>query len=237
MFNSIMIFGSNQEERQKKALYIIQNEFTDQFKKRVGEWEDLEKHPDVKLIEQQKDKKSIGISDVKEGIKYLQEKPFLEKIKFMIIPKGYLLTRDAQGALLKTLEESPKHAVTIILVKTINDLLDTVTSRCRKISAKEYTYQDKKEVNKKLSYNEILNMNKGELLDFAGEISKEEKEDIVEYLERWLVEARNFMLNSQGYSSTFSTAQNIKKILRTKNDLERTNLNTRLALESLMLNI
>lgn len=237
MFNSIMIFGSNQEERQKKALYVIQNEFTDQFKKRVGEWEDLEKHPDVKLIEQQKDKKSIGISDVKEGIKYLQEKPFLEKIKFMIIPKGYLLTRDAQGALLKTLEESPKHAVTIILVKTINDLLDTVTSRCRKISAKEYTYQDKKEVNKKLSYNEILNMNKGELLDFAGEISKEEKEDIVEYLERWLVEARNFMLNSQGYSSTFSTAQNIKKILRTKNDLERTNLNTRLALESLMLNI
>ncbi len=232
-----MIFGSNQEERQKKALYVIQNEFTDQFKKRVGEWEDLEKHPDVKLIEQQKDKKSIGISDVKEGIKYLQEKPFLEKIKFMIIPKGYLLTRDAQGALLKTLEESPKHAVTIILVKTINDLLDTVTSRCRKISAKEYTYQDKKEVNKKLSYNEILNMNKGELLDFAGEISKEEKEDIIEYLERWLVEARNFMLNSQGYSSTFSTAQNIKKILRTKNDLERTNLNTRLALESLMLNI
>jgi hypothetical protein len=80
-------------------------------------------------------------------------------------------------------------------------------------------------------------MNKGELLDFAGEISKEEKEDIIEYLERWLVEARNFMLNSQGYSSTFSTAQNIKKILRTKNDLERTNLNTRLALESLMLNI
>lgn len=237
MFNSIMIFGSNQEERQKKALYVIQNEFTDQFKKRVGEWEDLEKHPDVKLIEQQKDKKSIGISDVKEGIKYLQEKPFLEKIKFMIIPKGYLLTRDAQGALLKTLEESPKHAVTIILVKTINDLLDTVNSRCRKISAKEYTYQDKKEVNKKLSYNEILNMNKGELLDFAGEISKEEKEDIIEYLERWLVEARNFMLNSQGYSSTFSTAQNIKKILRTKNDLERTNLNTRLALESLMLNI
>jgi len=237
MFNSIMIFGSNQEERQKKALYVIQNEFTDQFKKRVGEWEDLEKYPDVKLIEQQKDKKSIGISDVKEGIKYLQEKPFSEKIKFMIIPKGYLLTRDAQGALLKTLEESPKHAVTIILVKTINDLLDTVNSRCRKISAKEYTYQDKKEVNKKLSYNEILNMNKGELLDFAGEISKEEKEDIVEYLGRWLVEARNFMLNSQGSSSTFSTAQNIKKILRTKNDLERTNLNTRLALESLMLNI
>lgn len=72
-----------------------------------------------------------GIDDVRllrEGVHTL---PFDSKYKVYIIDEVHMLTKEAFNALLKTLEEPPRHAVFILATTEFDKLPETIVSRCQ----------------------------------------------------------------------------------------------------------
>jgi len=72
-----------------------------------------------------------GIEDIKtlrDGVRVL---PFDSKYKVYIIDEVHMLSKDAWGALLKTLEEPPKHVIFILATTELEKVPDTIISRCQ----------------------------------------------------------------------------------------------------------
>lgn len=87
-------------------------------------------HPDIIRLKKQKDKKTLGIEEIREQIiKQVYVKPFIASKKLFVISEGDDLTQEAQNGLLKVLEEPPEYVTFIILVSKKSRLLDTVLSR------------------------------------------------------------------------------------------------------------
>lgn len=72
-----------------------------------------------------------GIDDIRtlrEGVRVL---PFDSKYKVYIIDEVHMLSKDAWGALLKTLEEPPKHVIFILATTELHKVPETIISRCQ----------------------------------------------------------------------------------------------------------
>ncbi len=72
-----------------------------------------------------------GIDDIRElrdGVRVL---PFDSKYKVYIIDEVHMLSKDAWGAFLKTLEEPPKHVIFILATTELRKVPDTIISRCQ----------------------------------------------------------------------------------------------------------
>ena len=72
-----------------------------------------------------------GIEDIKhlrDGTRVL---PFDSKYKIYIIDEVHMLSKDAWGALLKTLEEPPKHVIFILATTELHKVPETIISRCQ----------------------------------------------------------------------------------------------------------
>lgn len=72
-----------------------------------------------------------GIEDIKmlrDGARVL---PFDSKYKVYIIDEVHMLSKDAWGALLKTLEEPPKHVIFILATTELQKVPETIISRCQ----------------------------------------------------------------------------------------------------------
>ena len=70
------------------------------------------------------------IRDLREKIKY---PPALTKYKVYIVDEVHMLSTGAFNALLKTLEEPPKHAVFILATTEPQKLPATILSRCQRL--------------------------------------------------------------------------------------------------------
>ncbi len=79
------------------------------------------------------DNGSIGIDAIKEGKRFLNQKPILSKRRVLIIDDGHKLTPQAQNAILKISEEPPQSSLIIIVSPTLDSLLPTLTSRLQRI--------------------------------------------------------------------------------------------------------
>src|SRR3990167_4665428 len=80
-----------------------------------------------------------GIEDIKqlrEGVRVL---PFDSKYKVYIIDEVHMLSKDAWGALLKTLEEPPKHVIFILATTEFHKVPETIISRCQVFTFKKPT--------------------------------------------------------------------------------------------------
>lgn len=78
-----------------------------------------------------------GIDDIRtlrEGARVL---PFDSKYKVYIIDEVHMLSRDAWGALLKTLEEPPKHVIFILATTELQKVPETIVSRCQVFTFKK----------------------------------------------------------------------------------------------------
>ena len=80
-----------------------------------------------------------GIEDIRalrEGVRVL---PFDSKYKVYIIDEVHMLSKDAWGALLKTLEEPPKHVIFILATTEFHKVPETIISRCQIFTFKKPT--------------------------------------------------------------------------------------------------
>lgn len=78
-----------------------------------------------------KNKKSIGVEEIKSIIQEINIKPYEGDKKVIIIHNADYITIDAQNAFLKTVEEPPRGIFILLLCENIENLLDTIKSRCQ----------------------------------------------------------------------------------------------------------
>ena len=78
-----------------------------------------------------------GIDDIKELRAGVQVLPFDSKYKVYIIDEVHMLSKDAWGALLKTLEEPPKHVIFILATTELHKVPETIISRCQVFTFKK----------------------------------------------------------------------------------------------------
>ena len=88
-------------------------------------------HPDIFLLEPEKEGVSLKIEKIRELIKNIALKAYEGKRKVYIINDAHLATQEAQNALLKTLEEPPSASVVILITDKIGSLYSTIRSRAQ----------------------------------------------------------------------------------------------------------
>ena len=84
-------------------------------------------HPDIITVRPEEDKKSIGVSEVREVVSQAAVKPYRADKKVVILSND--ITEAGQNALLKIIEEPPAYMVFIFTQSSESSLIETVRSR------------------------------------------------------------------------------------------------------------
>ena len=95
-------------------------------------------HPDFMVIDAE-NSKEIKIAQVRFLQEKIAEKPVVSSKNVYIINNVDLMNTEAQNCLLKTLEEPPEYAVIILVLSNESKLLNTIKSRCTKITFNRLT--------------------------------------------------------------------------------------------------
>lgn len=78
-----------------------------------------------------KNRKSIGVNEIRELIEEINKKPVEGNKKVIIIYEAESMTQEAQNAFLKTIEEPPNGIFIMLLCENMEFILDTIKSRCQ----------------------------------------------------------------------------------------------------------
>lgn len=89
-------------------------------------------HPD--FYEMKPENKTIKIEQIRSMQQAISEKPITSNRKVYLIIDSDTMTKEAQNCLLKTLEEPPEYATIILTTANEAKLLNTIKSRCIKVS-------------------------------------------------------------------------------------------------------
>ena len=136
-------------------------------------------NPDFSIIEP--DGNTIKIEQIRELQKRVQEKPIISTKKVYVINNADFMTKEAQNALLKTLEEPPEFVTIILIGENDNAFLNTIKSRCMILHFNSISNSDMEKF-LEMNYNMKITPN---MLDiFQGSIGKaiELKDKQEEYL-------------------------------------------------------
>ena len=78
-----------------------------------------------------------GIDDIRQLREHVSVMPFSSPVKVYIIDEVHMLSKDAWNALLKTLEEPPKHVIFILATTELDKVPETIVSRCQTFTFKK----------------------------------------------------------------------------------------------------
>ncbi len=105
-----------------------------EFSKAILKTDNLDNHPDFKIITKKEDKKDILVEQIrKEVIDDVYIVPAVGDRKVYIIDGAESLNIASQNTLLKTLEEPPKYITIILISSNISSFLTTILSRVNQI--------------------------------------------------------------------------------------------------------
>ncbi len=123
--HSYLFFGDSGIGKKQVAL---------EFAKKILKTDNLENHPDFRIISRKEDKKDILVEQVrKELVDEIYVTPASGDRKVYIIDNAECLNAAAQNTLLKTLEEPPKYITIILVASNISTILTTILSRVKQI--------------------------------------------------------------------------------------------------------
>jgi DNA polymerase-3 subunit delta' len=225
--------------------------------------ENLILHPDFVLIEPLKNGQ-IQIDQIRELSWKLSLKPIKANLKGAIIDNAHLMTQEAQNCLLKTLEEPKGNSLLILITHLPSLLFPTIVSRCQVIKFSPVKKEEIKNYleNQKLNRNdieEILEMCQGRPAKAIEMISKKDFQFYKKTIKNLTTLSSLNLAGRFQYAKELSKRGDIKKILeiwlnyyrknvfKNKKILQQiekifflistTNINQRLALELLFLEI
>ena len=89
---------------------------------------------------------NTGVDDIRALNESVSTLPFESKCKVYILDEAHMLSKSAWNALLKTIEEPPKHVIFILATTEANKIPDTIVSRCQTFSFKKPTQKVLKDV-------------------------------------------------------------------------------------------
>lgn len=176
--------------------------------------------------------KAVGIADIRGLSKQIFLKPMQGEQKMVVLEAFFGITVDAQNAFLKVLEEPPL-STTIIILTNSNFFLPTVLSRCLLIEQDKEISIDKteeKEILEIISSLETLGV--GERLKLAQDLAKDKQQALI-FLGKLIIITRNQMVKNQ----QLSLGKNLEVLQKYYKELKQSNVNLRLSLENLFLEI
>ena len=89
---------------------------------------------------------NTGVDDIRALNESVSTLPFESKYKVYILDEAHMLSKQAWNALLKTIEEPPKHVIFIFATTETNKIPETIISRCQTFSFKKPTQKILKDV-------------------------------------------------------------------------------------------
>lgn len=181
------------------------------------------KPADLLILEGEK----IKIDQIRGLIHQVSLKPHSSSYKLVIISQAENLTLEASNALLKILEEPPCHSIIVLLAHHEKNLLPTIVSRCQRMRIRD-EFREELEPEWINVLKEINKMSIKEKFDLAQKLSQDR--NLARILDQWLIFYRRRLLKGEEISLM------IEKISRARR-LLKTNINTRLLLENLLLEL
>lgn len=194
--------------------------------------------------------REIKIEQIRELQKELSLKPRLSDFKAAIIDKAERMRKDAQNCLLKTLEEPKGKALLILITSKPEALLETIRSRCQilKFYPPSFYFQGVDDFGE---MEKLLSMDLAQKLLFCRDFFEKKRNlnDFLNSLENYsrLVLLKKLGLEDESlkrFSSRLTENYSLSKIRNSaelvfslKLLVSTTNVNQKLALENLMLNI
>lgn len=179
--------------------------------------------PDIRRISEK-----IGIEEIRKLKKYLSLSAHSSPYKIAIIDQAEKMTSEAANALLKTLEEPRGNTVLILITNKPSSLLKTIVSRCEEIKFRQIPLDKIAKDFIKKEHTDIFKKSLNDKFKYIEKISKDNSQ-IISLLDSWL-----FWFRKQSPERFIKT---LKEIQKTKNLILNTNVNKRLALENLVLDL
>ncbi len=102
-----------------------------------------------------------GVDNIREVIEHAKFTPTQGKYKIYIIDEVHMLSKGAFNALLKTLEEPPKHVIFLLATTEINKVPDTVLSRVIRFDLERINDNDMRWLLEKICENEGIKAETG----------------------------------------------------------------------------
>lgn len=176
--------------------------------------------------------KAVGIADIRGLSKQIFLKPMQGEQKMVVLEAFFGITVDAQNAFLKVLEEPPL-STTIIILANSNFFLPTILSRCLLIELDKEISIDKTEEKEILEIiSRLETQGVGERLKLAQDLAKDKQQTLI-FLEKLIIITRNQMVKNQ----QLSLGKNLEVLQKYYKELKQSNVNLRLSLENLFLEI
>jgi DNA polymerase-3 subunit gamma/tau len=153
--------------------------------------------PDVVEIDAASNNGVDEIRDIRDKVKFL---PAGSKYKIYIIDEVHMLTQGAFNALLKTLEEPPKHAIFVLATTEPHKVIPTIISRCQRFDFKA------------LSVNEIASLIKKVAQEEKFQISEEAIVAISEGAEGGMRDALSYLDQAASFADGEITIDDVNSV-------------------------
>ncbi len=244
--HAYLFYGQGQAEKKKLALDFIKLiNCQSQTKpcQKCRSCQEIEKNISPDLIVVEPEEGEIKIGRVRDIHQKLALRSYAALYKSVIINRAHTLNRDAQSAFLKLLEEPKGKTVFIMLTEYPEMLLPTILSRVERLRIYSLPEKTAATSYQKKTIDELLKNSQQSLarrFDYAKNLA-DKQEETGEVLSVWLAYFREqLLLAVRGQKGAYSLAK-LKKILNSIQNtnllLSTTNVNPRLALEILMLEL
>lgn len=211
-----------QEEKLPHALLVSGISSAEFVSKIFGETAVKKVHPDFIFVAPLE--KQIKIEQIRDCIWRMSLSPFVAPLKVAIIDQAHLMNQDAQSALLKTLEEPKGKALLVLITDYPEALFSTILSRVQRI--KFHRLAQKPTESKMAEIAKVAESDLARRFQYAEKVSKQE--DLKEILTAWLYYLRQDLVKNKAV---------LQELQNTYYLISKTNVNPRLALENLMLEL
>ncbi len=148
-----------------------------------------------------------GVDEIRDLREKANLVPSSAKYKVYIIDEVHMLTTQAFNALLKTLEEPPKHVIFILATTEYYKIPLTITSRCQKFQFNKLTVEEIFGKLKEISKNEKIKITDDALLEIA-KISDGGMRDSINFLDQ----LRSFATNKITINDVYDVCGNVSNL-------------------------
>ena len=140
-------------------------------------------HPDVTVISKPEGKREIQVDQIREAVFGARFMPNEAERRVIVINHADEMNTNAQNALLKLLEEPPRHIVLLLITASPGALLETVRSRCRVVDGGGKATDVPEDIKSLAAQYVDLALAGGErLVEFSFELERTEKHDFALFL-------------------------------------------------------
>ena len=160
--------GKTSVARILAKILLIQGLADEEAQKRVIKSVDDGTLVDLIEIDAATNRQIDDVRDLKEKVQFA---PSLASAKVYIVDEVHMMTKEAFNALLKTLEEPPKHTYFILATTELNKVPDTIQSRCQRFPFHQIGDEDIVRALQNIADKERITIDRGALRALARHVN------------------------------------------------------------------